>query len=222
MNIKPTQKNVPQFKAAYPVVHWVRETNGSYAPAITQELNGRLQKSIVRILNNQGHDVSEEKLKKVKYIKSVISGCDVDFSQKPIARSIYNIKGGWSNNKFEPIAYLVTGKDAAHLTQVFGKPIGRAKKASSLCPKNSAEVNIALGDYFKHGLNMVKKLASNFKDEANTHYALHTKFEIIRSKTGRIKEYKFEDAKFCPEEGPNNPFVKTGYIKLQKPLDLKI
>lgn len=208
MNIQPTQNYSTQFKSGFPVVHWVRETNGSYAPALTQELNVKLQKSLVRLLNSQGNNVKPEKLTLMQYVKRVISGKDEDFLRNPIARSFYNSQGGWNGQQFEPIGYILTGMHAEHMSETLGKPIGKAKNEAP----RGAEVNIALGDYFKQGLSLVKHLASGFKT-GKTHYGLHTKYEVIRTKTGKIKEYRLVDLKFCPTEGPNNPFVRTGYIK---------
>lgn len=216
MNIQPTQNYSTQFKAGYPVVHWVRETNGSYAPAVSQALNTQLQKGLVRLLNGNINKVSSEKLNITKYIKAVLSRTDKDFSEIPKARSFYNSKGGWINGNFEPLAYLLTGKHAIEMTENFGKSIGRAKAEAPRfgdSSRNTAEVNIALYDYFYRGLSMVKNLSSRFKGSKQTHYALHTKYEVIRTKTGKIKEYRLEDVRFCPMEGPNNPFVRTGYIK---------
>ena len=208
MNIQPTQNYSTQFKSGYPVVHWVRETNESFAPALTSELNVKLQKSIVRLLNSQMKNVKPERLALMRYVKGIISGRDKDFAENPVARSFYNSQGGWDGQKFEPIGYILTGIHAEHMSETLGKPIGKAKSEVPI----GAEVNIALGDYFKRGLNFVKRLASGFKSD-KTHYGLHTKFEVIRSKTGKIKEYRLLDLKFCPTEGPNNPFVRTGYIK---------
>ncbi len=208
MNIQPTQNYSTQFKAGYPVVHWVRETNGSYAPALTHELNVKLQKPLVRLLNSQMKKVKPDKLALMEYVKKVICAKDKDYSQNPIARSFYNSQGGWNNQSFEPIGYLVTGRHAEHMTETLGKPIGKAKSEAP----QGAEVNIALSDYFKRGLTFVKKLASGFKTN-RTHYSLHTKYEVIRTKTGKIKEYRLIDIKFCPTEGSENPFVRTGYVK---------
>ncbi|MCM1074016.1 MAG: hypothetical protein NC334_09440, partial [Bacteroides sp.] len=211
MNIQPTQNYSTQFKSAYPVINWVRETNGSYAPAVSAALNTKLQKSVIRLLNGHGKNVTPEKLNFMNYIKQIITNTDKDYAKNPVVRSFYNAKGGWANGKFEPLGYILSGQHAEHMTETMGKSIGRAKSESPGFA-NSAEVNIALGDYFRCGMNFVKKLVSNFKDENNTHYALHTKFEVIRSKTGKIKEYRLEDVRFCPSDGPNNPLVKTGYI----------
>lgn len=211
MNILPKQSYSGTFKAAYPVTHWVRETNGSYAPAVTQALNEKLQKSIVRLLNSQGKKLTPQKLSLMNYVKEIVSASDKDYAKKTVARSFYNSKGGWIQQKFEPIGYILTGIHAEHMTETLGKPIGRIKSENPY--GNTAELNIALTDYFKRGLVYVKKLASKFKDDKNIHYGLHTKFEVIRSKTGKIKEYRLEDLRFCPQEGPENPFVRTGYIK---------
>ena len=53
MNIQPIQTNQSQtnFKSAYPVVHWVAETNGSFAPISDLPTVKKLQGKFVRILN---------------------------------------------------------------------------------------------------------------------------------------------------------------------------
>lgn len=216
MNIQLTQNYSTQFKAAYPVTHWVRETNGSYAPALSRNLNEKLQRSVVRLLNSDIEKVKPEKRSLVQYIKKVITASDSDFAQKPVARSFYFHHGGLSEEKFEPFGYILTGQHAEHMSEVLGKPIGRAKSDAPRLNGDiaeTAEVNIAVGDYLKQGISFVKKLASKFKLGSKTRYGLHTKFEVIRTKTGKIKEYRLVDLKFCPEEGEANPFVRTGYIK---------
>ena len=210
MNIQPTinyNQKKTSFKSAYPVIHWVRETNGSFAPAVSEELNKRLQRAVVKLLNNQGKNISESKIAMRDYVKQVISVSDKDFAQAPVARSFYNGKGGREGKKFEPLGYILTGQHAENMTENLGKPIGRARNYGK-----SAEFNIAIGDYWRRGLRYVKKLAAQFRDEKNVRSALHTKFEVIRSKTGKIKEFRLLDLKFCPEEGKDNPFVRTGYL----------
>lgn len=216
MNIQPINSHHQNttFNSAYPVVHWVCETNGSFAPVVTSELSVKLQKSIVRLLNNQGKKDTPEKALLRSYVKQVISASDKDYAQNQVVRSFYNPKGGWVKDNFEPLGYMVTGKHAEHLTETFGKPIGRAKRdLPRINNRNSAEVNIVLGDYWYRGFNYVKGLVSNFKDSGGNKKALHTKFEIVRTKTGKIKGFRLLDLKFCPAEGSNNPFVRTGYLK---------
>lgn len=210
MNIQKTQ-NSASFKSVYPVYHWVRETNGSYAPAVTHELNEKLQKQVVRFLNGQVEKAVPRKQPIMNRVKQVVSAKDKDYAETPIARSFYNSNGGLEQDKFEPIGYILTGANAEQMSETLGKPIGKTKSETPKC--KTAELNIVLGDYFKRGLTYVKKLAKKFKDDKNVCYGLHTKFEVVRSKTGKIKEYKLEDLRFCPEKGSENPFVKTGYIK---------
>ncbi len=215
MNIQPTNNSI-QFKSGFPVVHWVRETNGSYAPAFSRDLNEKLQRSVVRLLNSNVEKAKPEKRSLIEYVKKVVSASDSDFARIPFARSFYNHHGGWNGQKFHPFGYILTGRHAEYMSEIFGKPIGRAKADAPRRDGNisdTAEVNIALGDYFKIGINFVKRLASNFKPDGKKSCGLHTKFEIIRTRTGKIKEYRLIDVKFCPEEGVENPFVRTGYIK---------
>lgn len=207
------RKQEPAFKSAFPVVHWVRETNGSYAPALTEELNKKLQRIVVRHINSQGRKATVEKLNFINYLKGIISKSDKDFALNPVARSFYNPKGGWINGDFEPFGYIITGNNAEHFNETLGKPIGRSKSPAPYVGEkySSAEVNLALGDYFKRGLSFVKKLAPKFKPNSKIPHGLHTKFEVVRTKTGRIKEFRLLDIKFCPQEGPKSPFVRTGY-----------
>ena len=218
MNIQSVNCQHPQtaFKSAYPVVHWVRETNGSFAPAVSEELNRRLQRTLVRLLNNQGKNISQSNILLRDYVQKVVKASDKDYAKTAAARSFYNGKGGWKSGRFEPLGYILTGSNALHMNESFGKPIGRAKRDIVGMGRRSAEVNIALGDYWMCGLKLVKQLASKFRDEKNIRSALHTKFEIVRSKNGNIKEFRLLDLRFCPEEGAENPFVRTGYINLKK------
>lgn len=50
----------PQFKSVYPVVHWLAETNASYAPALTHDSAVKLNKRIVEILNLKAPVIEEE------------------------------------------------------------------------------------------------------------------------------------------------------------------
>lgn len=211
------QKQTPQFKSAYPVIHWVKETNGSYAPAISNELNEKLQRILVRLLNNQGKKVKPNKIQFMQYIQSVIASKDSDYAENRIVRSFYDHDGGgWIQDKFAPYGYILSGKHAEHMSETLGKPIGRAKGEAPRINDSlmkTAEVSIAVGDYKQQGLTLVKRLASKFKDSKKICQGLHTKFEIIRTKTGKIKEFRLLDIRFCPEEGPENPFVRTGLYK---------
>jgi len=219
MNINPIQtvtnyhcKN-PIFKSAYPVYHWVAETNGSYAVTITEELSKKLQSRLIRMLNNSRLKTQTAQI--AEKVKKYISIFDASYKNNPITRSFYNKKGGFRETHFEPISYLVTGDDAVLLEETLGKPLGIIKSKSPLIKgkPQSAELTIAIEDYKNLGLNFVKTCAKKIRDERGINLGLHTKFEVIRTKNGKIKDFKLAAIKFCPEIGENNPFKRVGYYK---------
>ena len=209
-NYNYTKTKQPQFKSAYPVYHWVAEQgSGHYAVAVTPELNKALQSKLVRLFNRTSRLANtllgKELIEKLK---------EKDFGYKfnQVVRSYYNHKGGW-DGKFNPIGYLITGNDVAPFDKEFGKDIG---KSASISPKingkrTSAEYNTATTNYKLGGLHFVTNPEKKIKDSKGVEYGLHTKFEVRRSKTGKIKSYELVDIKFCPETGKENPFVKLGY-----------
>ena len=219
---KPNLNQNPQFKSAYPVVHWVAEKGGgSYAPALTYELNKQLQGILVRLLNrtsklsNTEHGLSligKLKPEKPKELGTPEKIGDPDYASNPIVRTFYNKKGGWQG-RFIPVSYLITGNDVNLFNEEFGRPIGIS---STDAPKIqgipvSAEYNKAVKNYALGGLSFVENPEIKITDENKMEYGLHTKFEIIRNKNGEIKGYELIDLKFCPEKGKENPFVRTGY-----------
>ncbi len=225
MQIQPTgiQTNCgvkfsPNFKSCYPVTHWVAETNGSYAPVLTVELAKKLQGILVRFLNAPAGKYSDSKEVMSKQVKNYIASKDKDYRNMEFVRSFYDKKGGWIKDKITPVAYMLTGADARYFDQKYGLPIGEIKRASSAPSRlpNSAELNMALNDYFRGGLQFVKSRSKEFCDINKMPYGLHAKFETIRSRTGNIKGFKLMGLGFYPEEGPNNPFVKLMYPPLDK------
>lgn len=205
----------PNFKAGYPVVHWLAESNGSYAPVVTREMTEVLQNKLVRLLNRTGSKANEEKVNTMWKAVKYVAGNDAHYNKLPFVRSFYNRAGGWLKDKFEPISYLITGNDANIFEQNFAKPIGLMKSNSPKIngKRVSAELDMALNDYAIKGLNFVKKLSKEFCDKEKMNYSLHTKFETVRNSRGEIKDYKLVGLKFCPEKGKENPFEKLGYIK---------
>lgn len=216
MKVQSIQNNQTNFKSGYPVIHWVREAKGGYAPAVTEELNRSLQRKIVRMLNSDVRSAKPEERSLISRLKSVISQGDQDFFFNPVSRSYYNSEGGWTEDRFEPYGYILTGQHCEHMSKVLGKPIGRAKGGAPRINgelAETAETKLAVSDYVNIGLNYVRKLANTFRNINPQNSELHTKFVVERTKTGKIKSIKFEDAKFCPSEGPNNPFERMGYTK---------
>ena len=200
----------PQFKASYPVVHWVAETNGSYAPALTMELTKKLHRALISLMNGSKNNISELE----KSAKNYLMRCDIDYRRNKVVRSFYDNNGGWLKGKFDAISYLLTGRDAVEFDNIFGKAIGVARRDSSaMNGRQSAELMIAKGNYATNGKNYVQGKNRRLYDANGEPYSLHTKFEIKRNKNGKIKGYELVGIKFCPDNGAENPFVKLGYVK---------
>ena len=218
MNIQPTGMNLsiqnqPNFKSCYPVVHWLAETNGSYAPVRTMELTRRLQSALVRVLNKSVFSVTGDKAALCERIQKIISKGDLSYYNKPIVRSFYDNGGGFTVRDFKPFSYMITGEDVYKFEEQYGHPIGAEKSKSVFTEKGlcSAELKMALGDYFRGGRNFVRNGAMNFCDNNKVPYALHTKFEILRARTGRVKGFLLKDVRFLPIKGADNPLKKLGY-----------
>lgn len=217
MQIQPIQNNnlhnsKPNFKASYPVVHWVAETNSSYAPVISLELTKKLHRALVSLFNKTN------KLSKTAHGQDLITKLaktDMDYRRNAVTRSFYNHKGGFRENRFIPISYLLTGEDAKKFSFDYGRPLGKAISSSPRVKgeRYSAELNLAVREYALGGLDFVKSPNKKIYDTEGVELALHTKFQTIRSKTGKVKGYELIDIKFCPTKGPENPFVKTGILK---------
>ena len=213
VNQTVNRTNNPQFKKAYPVVHWVAESNSSYAPVVSAELTEKLQRILVNILNKSRRLKPDGAAKNaVAYISRV----DEDYRNNDIVRSYYDQAGGFNKtfNKFMPLSYLITGGDAHVFNEKFGKPIGRAKASAPMLNGKplSAEVQQARSNYSVGGWTFVNDKKKGIYDKNGVEYSLHTKFETVRNKkTGEIKGYNLVGIKFCPQEGPENPFVKAGY-----------
>lgn len=203
----------PSFKAAYPVIHWTCETNGSYAPVISYELTKKLQGKLVRALNKVCGlvKVDGETLRIQDYLRK--TDFDYRFNQK--VRSFYNPKAEESD-VFEPISYIISGKDAVDFDTNVASNIGREKHyaKTALGTPYSAEANIAINNYLNQGVKLIYNKASRIKGNDNRNCALNTKFEIIRDRNGKIKDYKLKDVRFMPETGKDSPIEK--YTSLKK------
>ncbi len=208
---KSKNSNFVNFKATYPVIYWVRESNASFAPAITTDLVKKLQNNFVRVLNGSRKTLTDME----KRIRQYVSRCDIDYRREPKVRSYYDWQGGFKNNKFESISYLISGRDANIFDSTFGYAMGSAmRQAPKVKGKaQSAELTIALKEYRHNGKGFALSKERRLYDSDGLPYSLHVKAETVRSKTGKLKGYKFIDAKFCPDSGEHNPFVKLGYIQ---------
>ncbi|MBR1775468.1 hypothetical protein IJ750_00135 [bacterium] len=210
MNILPVSVNQQtNFKSAYPVVHWVAEANGSYAPVANLELVKKLQSKVVRVLNKPLDKSKKEMVNAEQRLRAYMGSCDLDYRLLPKVRSFYNKILG-SITSYSPVSYIISGKDVEPFENMLAKDIGRKKGDARefLGTTNCPEVCEAVRWYNRGGLRYVNNPAIRVKDKSGMTYVLHTKFEIIRNKLGKIKDYKFVDARFMPEYGPNSPFEK--------------
>ena len=66
----------------------------------------------------------------------------------------------------------------------------------------------ALNKYNYQGLDYVNYYPRRIKDNKGRTQVLHTKFEIERDTDGKFMGYKFVDARFLPEYGPESPFER--------------
>ncbi len=132
-------------------------------------------------------------------LRAYIGACDVSYRQNPRVRSFYNHIEN-SIGKFSPLSYIISGEDVTLFENSLAKNIGKAKgKAKEiLAHPYSLEAINAIKLFNKEGLKFAKNNSIQVKDKNGRVHVLHTKFEIIRNKTGKIKDYRFVDARFLP------------------------
>ena len=195
----------PNFKSAYPVIHWIAEANGSYSPVTTEKLTKKLQSKLVRYLN-------------AKTLQGKNSTSPIANEANRYVRSFYNPNGGFTENSFDPLSYLITGDDVTRFDNELAKPIGRSKREAPRFGGKliSGELSMALGDYWVRGLNFVKRESKKCYGADGILSELHTKFRVYRTKTGKVKNIELVGLKFLPKEGPTNPFERLGYFEPKK------
>lgn len=198
-----TYQNNTNFKSAYPVVHWVAESNGSFAPVANLQIVKKLQRRIIGILNKPLVASSKPMNPLEQRIRTYIAACDVDYRLNPMVRSFYNRISG-DVQRFTPTSYVISGNDVEIFEDAFTKNIGRAKS----CGISNPVTNEVLKIYHCNGLDFVRNGRRQLQDSNKMPYMLHTKFEIVRNKLGKIKDYKLLDVRFLPAKGVKNPLEK--------------
>ena len=157
MKIASLNSNSPQtsFRSAFPVVHWIAETNGSYTPADMQTVR-LLQGKVIRMLNKPLSKTTKPIKPQEQAIKAYMSSCDADYRHKAVARSFYKYTSD-NPEKYTPVSFIITGKDVDLFNNSYGRNIGEAKgKARANGHKNSSEVDDAIRDYKYDGFAFVK------------------------------------------------------------------
>ena len=202
MNIQPV--NNTNFKSTYPVVHWVAETNGSYAPVANLQIVKKLQGKIIRMLNKPLVSSTKPMEPLEQRLRAYIGVCDADYRNNPNVRSFYN------RTDAAPVSYVISGDDVGIFENNLAKNIGRAKSnARELLSKPySPETMEAIKLYNREGLKFVQNNSKQIQDKIGMMYILHTKFEIIRNRMGKIKDYKFVEARFLPARGQGSSLGK--------------
>ena len=202
MNIQPV--NNTNFKSTYPVVHWVAETNGSYAPVANLQIVKKLQGKIIRMLNKPLVSSTKPMEPLEQWLRAYIGVCDADYRNNPNVRSFYN------RTDAAPVSYVISGDDVGIFENNLAKNIGRAKSnARELLSKPySPETMEAIKLYNREGLKFVQNNSKQIQDKNGMMYILHTKFEIIRNRMGKIKDYKFVEARFLPARGQGSSLGK--------------
>lgn len=205
MNIQPV--NNTNFKSTYPVVHWVAETNGSYAPVANLQIVKKLQGKIIRMLNKPLVSSTKPMEPLEQRLRAYIGVCDADYRNNPNVRSFYN------RTDAAPVSYVISGDDVGIFENNLAKNIGRAKSnARELLSKPySPETMEAIKLYNREGLKFVQNNSKQIQDKNGMMYILHTKFEIIRNRMGKIKDYKFVEARFLPARGQGSSLGKSSY-----------
>jgi hypothetical protein len=234
------------FKSTFPVVHWVGEANGSYAPIaikstvedfqarILDFLGKPLKKTYTEIqklekekdkknISDQDKKNIARKLKSLyeildvpaQKLRAYMASCDVDYRLKPKARSYYNSVNG-SIDTFTPTSYLITGKNILDFEERFAKKYGKENSRRVALIKQGVppekaetpEYKAAQYKYNNQGMDYVNYYPRRIKDKKGRTQTLHTKFQIERDLEGKFIGYRFIDARFLPEFGPESPFEK--------------
>lgn len=194
------------FKAAFPVVHWVAEANGSFAPITELDLVKKLQGKLVRTLNKKIEQSIKPMLPSEQNIRAYMASSDIDYRLIPHVRSYYN-RNSTNLDSVKPVSYIISGGDVGLFEEYLAKNIGRAK--SNAVPNcYNTETATALKIYNEMGLEFVKQTSKQIYDNNHILNILHTKFEIVRNKLGKIKDYKLLDVRFLPSIGKNNPLER--------------
>ena len=196
------------FKSAYPVAHWVAETNGSFAPVANLDTIKKLQGKLVRALNKTKNDKTPT-AKIAKPIQNYIRTKDADYNKVPRVRSFYNRVAKY-DQAFEPASYIISGTDVKNFEETLAKNIGREKSRAKefLNFPYSYDALAAIELYNNKGLEYVKKDSKQIKDENGIPQILHTKFEIVRNRLGKITDFKLLDIRFLPAKGNKNPLER--------------
>ena len=194
--INSYQQQTVNFKATYPVVHWVTEDGKRYF-RVGSDTTKKLQGKLVRVLNKSLKNSKTPIKPEDENLRAYIESCDVNYRTNHQVRSFYNREHS-NLNPFSYLVYMISGKDVSSFEETFAKQIGKAKSEKYF--DESLDTETALDYYNKAGYDFVSNRNMRLKDKNGILYVLNTKFQIIRNKKGEIKDYKYIDSRFLPEK----------------------
>lgn len=205
------------FKSVYPVYHW-HKIGKSYAPAFDMNLIRRYQNILTRMLNSRvAGGRKQNPTTFLQEIVKYISEKDIDYKNIPYVRTFFNYKGGikeaWNGNAIiEPMAYILTGRDAVDFENMYGKPVGTAQKISKQYDDErigKLEIEQAKSAYGFGGRAYIKDSLGKFKDLITGRpLELHTIFIDGKQKKPPI----LLKLAFFQKDGFDNPLVTNGII----------
>lgn len=221
MNIQSVtaQQHQVNFKSAFPVVYWVKNSGGKYDPAVTPEISEKLQRKLVNALNKQLPNKNNNKETVISKIKRHMACVDPSYRYNSKVRSFYAKQE--ENSVPEEFAYMITGNDVGIFENLFVKDIGKTKHRTRrvLGIPRSAETMETVHRYYVSGLNFIRHQLSHLFGDDGIPLALHVKYDPIRNKKNEIKDYELIAAEFCPAAGPNSPLNR--YKQLHSADNLK-
>lgn len=227
-----------QFKSVYPVVHWIAESNGSYAPELTKDMAKKLNERIVSMLNANSSEIASEirniqeaiKIKNSgvkKVVKKSLNQLTKELNELNLTLRVKSYiarcdksysnnsiargfynKNGGIKNNSHEAVAYIATSDDVLYFEDLGKQIGRARSAGDFFAEEKARKN-----YHDKGLEYARKRSNSYRLSTQEPAELHVKLEAVRGNTGKKERYNIVDMRFFPKEGPNNPFMLTDWIK---------
>lgn len=246
MQIQPTNnysrfnnRQSPQFKAAYPIVHWVAETNGSYAPILAKDAAEKLNNRIISMLTANSKEIVEKIATTKEAIKIKESG-----AKKIIKKSLNQLNRELSELLLTlRVKSYIARTDAdyakkstarAFYNREGGFKHGKYDAVATILTGDDAEffnrefgrpigvaraksdvigLEKAIARYWEEGAKFVERKAKEFKKFNGEPAELHVKLEAVRNSAGKIINHNVVDMRFFPKEGPNNPFMLTQWAQ---------
>ena len=179
--------NVQSFKGYIPITYFAKNSLDGEYNQITQKDNIRkCQSFVVRNLNRTAKNLKDENFINLYAAK------DKDYRETPSVCSVYDLN--------MPVVYMVTGKDV-YKVKTLARPIGKAKSESiyKTGHSKSFEAKNTVNTYFKEVKKFLNRSCKQVSTDDGKKLALRVYFDPQYTKKGKIKSFKYADAKFIFE-----------------------